>query len=140
MSRWYLRETGGALLGWRDGPDAVVARALGPGPGAHHGFRSFEPDATWQVEQGRRIYRGSGRTIAYIGDWHSHPIGALAPSAQDRGAVEIIATDAGFRAPEPLSALVAGTLGGWRPSRLAVYLWRDQQFEQMQLIECRLGR
>lgn len=139
MSRWWLRETGGALLGWRDGPDAVVARGLGPGPRAQHGFRSFEPDAAWQVEQGRRIYRESNRTIAYIGDWHSHPIGALVPSAQDREAVETIATDPGFRAPQPLSAVVAGRLAGRRQFRLTVYLWRGQQFDEMEIVACRLG-
>ncbi len=44
---WLIRETGGALLGWRDGSGVVVAHVLGPGPEAKHGFSSFEPDAEW---------------------------------------------------------------------------------------------
>lgn len=133
--RWRFRETGGALLGWRSGRDAVVARVLGPGPKAKHSLSYFEPDADWQVEQGRRIYADSGRTVAYLGDWHTHPGGGISPSVQDKKAARLIAKDDGFRAPEPLSAVMPRSRT--RPSaesRLAVYLWADGKFEPMEML------
>lgn len=125
---WRLRETGGALLGWRDGMDYVVSRALGPGPGAKHRFSSFEPDAEWQGQQGRRIYARSGRTIAYLGDWHSHPRGGATPSRQDIDTMNDIACDPDFRAPAPLSAIAVGS-GFFRrrfSCRLYVFVWNGQ--------------
>ncbi|MDX6587277.1 MAG: hypothetical protein QOI31_1750 [Solirubrobacterales bacterium] len=134
--RFRLRETGGALLGWRDGADAVIAHVLGPGPDAKHGFRSFEPDGPWQVEQGRLIYEESGRTVAYIGDWHTHPFAAPIPSQQDRRAAGLIAADEDFRAPEPLSAIVGAPwpdrVRGLAP-RLSVYCWAGEDFEAMKI-------
>lgn len=141
--RWRLRETGGALLGWRDGNDAVVARVLGPGPNASHGFRSFEPDGEWQQEQGEEIYFASGRTIAYIGEWHTHPFSAPLPSSQDRLTAAKIAADSCYRAPKPLSAIIGCS---WRPFRsvdpdltLVVYMWIEDTFRKMRVQRCVLG-
>lgn len=121
--RWSIRETGGALLGWRQEGHAVIAVTLGPGPNAKHGLSSFEPDAAWQLEEGKRIYVESGRTISYVGEWHTHPRGAPRPSRQDRKTAEQLATDPGFRAPHLLYA-IAGKRplrgGGWR---LDIYQW-----------------
>lgn len=105
-SRWRFRETGGALLGWRENREYVVEVVLGPGPRAKHGFFHFEPDAAWQAERGREIYLSSGRTIAYQGDWHSHPYRSPHPSKQDLRTASDIADDPGFRAPEPVYAIV----------------------------------
>lgn len=124
--RWPLRETGGALLGWREGDDSVVARVLGPGPKARHGRRFFEPDSEWQNEQGRRIYRQSGRTVAFLGDWHTHPLGAPRPSGQDKRTARILAEDADFRTPVPLYA-IAGRRG--RRGLALGHRWRLAMFE-----------
>lgn len=129
--RWRTRETGGALLGWRDGDATVVARILGPGPQARHGVRWFEPDVKWQNEQGSRIYRASGRTVAYLGDWHTHPLGAPRPSRQDAETAKLIAEDTAFRAAIPLYAILGrslGSLASGSPWRLAVFEWRDDDF------------
>jgi integrative and conjugative element protein (TIGR02256 family) len=138
--RWPLRETGGALLGWRGDGEAVIASVLGPGPSARHGLRSFEPDAEWQNEQGRRHYRESGRTIAYLGDWHSHPHGGATPSDQDRETAEMIATDPAFRTPQPLYAIASKP---WRALRLrawqlTVYEWTGEQFVPLDVEACEL--
>lgn len=122
--RWKIRETGGALLGWRDGTDSVVARVLGPGPKAVHRRHSFEPDGEWQNRRGAAIYRASGRTIAYLGDWHTHPLGSPRPSKQDKDTALLIADDADFRTPTPLYAIIGRST--WPASRrrrcqLAVY-------------------
>jgi integrative and conjugative element protein (TIGR02256 family) len=103
--RWPIRETGGALLGWREADQWVIAQILGPGPHAKHRLSSFEPDAVWQNEQGHRIYRESGRTIRYLGDWHTHPRGMPRPSRQDRRTARLIAEDPDFKTPQPLYAI-----------------------------------
>lgn len=138
-NQWHVRETGGALLGWIDGDDAVVARVLGPGPNAKHGFRYFEPDGKWQGEEGRRIYVASGRMVAYIGEWHTHPFAAPVASDQDRRAAKAIATDEGFRASQPLSAIIGAQ---WRDrlpgsrSSLTVYRWVNEDFEAVEIRRC----
>lgn len=105
LQGWPLRETGGALLGRREGDLAVVETVLGPGPEAHHGLSSFEPDHEWQQAEGARIYRESGRTVAYLGDWHSHPRGPALPSTTDQETAKMIAAEEAFRAPRPLYAI-----------------------------------
>lgn len=128
--RWRLRETGGALLGWRSDTEVVVRRVLGPGPKAKHGFSHFEPDAAWQGARGREIYAESGRTIAYVGDWHTHPRGRATPSRQDRKVMREIAADSDFRAPNPLSAIVGrpwfDSLRGRAPD-LVIYAWHGTE-------------
>jgi integrative and conjugative element protein (TIGR02256 family) len=134
---WRVRETGGALLGWRSGSDAVIKRVLGPGPNAKHGFTFFEPDGEWQVVQGRRVFKESKKTIRYIGEWHSHPLARPIPSEQDRKTARQIAEDPDFMAPQPLSAII-GT--SWhRRLRgadldLKVYVWVDEQLQEMEII------
>lgn len=109
---------------------------------ARHGLRSFEPDVRWQQREGERIYRESGRRVAYIGDWHTHPFAAPTPSAQDRGAARLIAGEASFRSPTPLSAIVGSR---WRDQirgtgpELAVFVWRSKEFAQMSITLCDLG-
>lgn len=129
--RWRVRETGGALLGWRDRDNTVVARVLGPGPDARHGFRSFEPDGAWQNELGAEIYSESGRTIAYLGDWHTHPRGPARPSHQDRETAKIIATDKGFRTPTPLYAIAARRFGRRKRWELVMFEWHDGKLEEV---------
>lgn len=128
--RWVLRETGGALLGWHDETDVVVQMVLGPGPRAKHGFSHFEPDAQWQGNRGREIYTESGRTIAYVGDWHTHARGLPIPSRQDKRTMATIADDNDFRAPNPLSAILGRPLLSAvrrRPHELLVYVWNGKR-------------
>jgi len=113
--RWTLRETGGALLGWRDGDRSFVARVLGPGPRARHRRHSFEPDTRWQNEQGAKLYVDSKRTIAFQGDWHTHPFGAPTPSRQDRDTARSLAEDRAFRTPVPLYAILGRS--SWHSGR-----------------------
>src|SRR5680860_325725 len=136
--RWRLRETGGALLGWRDGADVAVACVLGPGPDARHRLRSFEPDGPWQVAQGRRIYAATDRTVAYLGDWHTHPFGWPTPSRQDETAARQIAEDADFRTAEPLSGIVGRAPRG-RP-RLVMHAWDGEALTPIETISCGLER
>jgi integrative and conjugative element protein (TIGR02256 family) len=117
----------------------VIASVLGPGPNAKHRLSSFEPDAAWQNEIGQDIYRWSGRTITYLGDWHTHPRSTPSPSGQDRRTVAMIASDPRFRAPTPLYAII-GRARRRRRRRwcLALWEWRDGHLTPLNLELCDL--
>lgn len=77
-------ETGGVLLGWRDGENKVVAGIIGPGPRALHGRYTFVPDDRWHSAQIDKAFEVSSGDLDYLGDWHTHPDGGLAMSMLDR--------------------------------------------------------
>lgn len=129
--RSRLRETGGALFGWRGPEGPFVTWVLGPGPKAHHGWSSFEPDGEWQNAEGARIYRATDRRVAYLGDWHTHPRGGHRPSSQDLKTARMIADDEAFRAPTPLYAIAHRSRwlhGDWR---LTIYEVRGEKLVQL---------
>lgn len=134
---WKLRETGGALLGWREDDQTVVAHVLGPGPNAVHRQHSFEPDGPWQQRQGAHIYRDSGRMVTFLGDWHTHPFGAPMPSSQDSKTATMLADDPRFRTPVPLYAILGRTT--WprarrqRRCKLVVYELRERKLEPIEV-------
>jgi integrative and conjugative element protein (TIGR02256 family) len=130
--RWPLRETGGALLGYREAEVALVERVLGPGPDAVHGYRHFEPDGRWQQREGERIYADSGRTVAYLGEWHTHPHGGPYPSRQDRETAKMIAGESSFRAPRPLYAIASKR---WFALRGRSWSLRMMEFDRGELTE-----
>lgn len=111
-------ETGGLLLGWRDGLDHVVVGILGPGPRALHGRFMFVPDHSWQVEQLRNAFNQSGGDLRYLGDWHTHPRGVAQMSELD----EKTLTRIGRKVAGAIMLIAAGhqdnwTLGSWVAGR-----------------------
>lgn len=114
------KETGGVLLGyWSDNRvDVVITSAVGPGPRALHRRRSFVPDYRYHESEVARVYRESGRRIAYLGDWHSHPNGPLKLSMIDLMTQLRIALSHKARAPMALMFILAGGTpwrsGVWR--------------------------
>ena len=112
-------ETGGVLMGYWARPysEVVVTATIGPGPNARHEATRFLPDADYQDGEIARLYHGSGRTVTYLGDWHSHPDGGLALSRADRLTLRRIATTPAARAPVPLMAILADG----QPWRLGVW-------------------
>lgn len=121
-------ETGGVLLGyWVRQPTAsartrrkefgsivtpeyelVVAQSVGPGPHAVHLPDAFIPDHEFQETEIARVYRASGRTVTYLGDWHCHPCGPAVLSRKDLVTLNRIAGDPCARAPTPLMLIVKG--------------------------------
>jgi integrative and conjugative element protein (TIGR02256 family) len=102
-------ETGGVLLGWRHSPtETVVTGLVGPGPDAEHHPTWFRPDTNWQQAQIDKAYADSGRTVAYLGDWHTHPDGTAALSPKDRRTLRRIARHTDARIPQPIMAVLAG--------------------------------
>lgn len=91
---------------WADDA-AVITAVIGPGPGAVSEKRRFRPDGQWQRQEVARLYRVSGRSLTYLGDWHSHPARLPLPSRLDLRTARRIATFKESRASNPL-ILIAG--------------------------------
>jgi len=110
--RTFPNETGGILMGWWSADDhgATVRSVIGPGPKAQHGRYTFIPDDEWQEREVARLYQESGRTLSYLGDWHTHPYGIPTPSIRDRRTLCRIARHRAARAPQPLM-LILGVSG-----------------------------
>ncbi len=125
-------ESGGVLLGWceQDGDGVVVAGVLGPGPGATHKRTRFSPDTGWQRREIARVYEASGRTLGYLGDWHSHPGGTATPSRRDERTARRIARSRSARVPRPVILILPGRNESWSP---APYRLTDRSLRTMEL-------
>ncbi|WP_442881348.1 Mov34/MPN/PAD-1 family protein [Brevundimonas sp.] len=105
----YPLETGGMLLGWRDGNSKIVTGFIGPGPSALHGRYMFLPDHRWQVEHLRHAFLASGGDLDYLGDWHTHPDGVAKMSDQDSQTLRKICR----RVPHATMLIRAGHPSSW---------------------------
>lgn len=125
-------ESGGMLIGyWSENGDAVITNVVAGGPGATRRPNSFVPDGRWQQERLEEIYNRSGRLHTYIGDWHSHPAGALRPSRRDRATARKIAGASEARAPQPLTLITVKDEHAWR---WRVFRYRSRRnFKQLTL-------
>jgi integrative and conjugative element protein (TIGR02256 family) len=72
-------ETGGALFGPPDG--SSVLHAVGPGPNAEHGPRSFRRDLVFTQHEAVRLYQAD--RSHWIGEWHTHIDVPATPSELD---------------------------------------------------------
>jgi integrative and conjugative element protein (TIGR02256 family) len=123
-------ESGGVLLGWHDGhgEELAVVRVLGPGPRAVHKRTRFSPDDDWQREQIALAYEESGRTVSYLGDWHSHPGGSDIPSRRDERTARRIARSRSARARHPVMLILSGAAEVWHPT---AYRYTGRRLERM---------
>jgi integrative and conjugative element protein (TIGR02256 family) len=131
--RRFPKESGGVLLGYRypSGREPTrVVRQIGPGPKAMHRRHRFEPDGKWQDEEIARAYEASGRTLTYLGDWHSHPGGGGRPSGLDRSTARTIAEFKAARASQPLFMILHGGRSEWS---LAPYRYRRRRLGRARL-------
>jgi integrative and conjugative element protein (TIGR02256 family) len=115
------RETGGVLLGYWSGTQAVICSLVSAGPKSQKRNDNFVPDHDFQERQIATLYKASGRLHTYLGDWHSHPDGLPLPSGLDRRTLKKIARYGPARAPMPLMLIVAGRPGDWQ---VAAWIYR----------------
>jgi integrative and conjugative element protein (TIGR02256 family) len=125
-------ESGGVLLGWRGERDEEIAvvGVLGPGPRALHRRSRFSPDTGWQRREIARVYEASGRTVSYLGDWHSHPGGGETPSRRDQRTARRIARARSARVKRPVMLILSGAGERWRA---VPYDYLDGRLERMRL-------
>ncbi|WP_179296583.1 MULTISPECIES: Mov34/MPN/PAD-1 family protein [unclassified Mesorhizobium] len=134
--RYYPVETGGVLLGWRDGADRIVTGLLGSGPKALHGRHAFLPDHAWQMIHIREAFEGSSGDLDYLGDWHTHPDGVASMSDLDCRTLSKIAR----RVKSPLMMIAAGggstwTINGWLGSRSSFWRRLSPNLETIRLLD-----
>lgn len=99
-------ESGGILLGYLAGNEAVVTAWADGGPLAVRKRESFIPDQEYQIKSIATIYEKYRRQITYIGDWHSHPHGPFVPSSRDKRTLRNIAQFREARIPTPVMLIV----------------------------------
>lgn len=83
------------------------------GPKADRTTSGFAPDGLWQLEVLAERYAESGRTLEYLGDWHSHADGSVTSSFKDLRAAVGIARTPLARAPQPLMVIFRSREGRW---------------------------
>jgi integrative and conjugative element protein (TIGR02256 family) len=120
-------ETGGVLVGWRNGSDWIATGLIGAGPKAMHGRYAFVPDHAWQVKQLAEAFAESGGDLDYLGDWHTHPTGPVQMSVADRRTLRRIAR----RTENPLMIIMdpsasGGDVGAWHCKRVG---WLSSKIE-----------
>ena len=118
-------ETGGALFGFVDGENVIVACAYGPGSRARHRPASFEPHRPTTEAIMRAVREESSRRFRFLGSWHTHPGGVAAPSGRDTATAAEIADDGAVLLPSPLLLIQATRrVGrGAEPTDLAAWRW-----------------
>jgi len=110
-------ETGGILVGFRDGQNIIVTRAIEvPSPNAtSHSYRSDHTVAQIELERDRSNHPAD-LLSGYVGEWHTHPA-PVGPSWIDRVSIGRIA----WRAEAPIALVVchaaSATFWGMLPKR-----------------------
>jgi integrative and conjugative element protein (TIGR02256 family) len=122
-------ETGGVLLGTRDrrARRAFVSELVDAGPRAQRESHRFTPDGPWQRARIAERYEASGRVLAYIGDWHSHP-GGNGPSPLDRSTARRIADTPRALCAHPIFLIATRVKAGWE---LRAYRFGARRFSRI---------
>lgn len=109
-------ETGGIILGHRNGLDVVVLQVVGAGPAAIRTTTGMRPDHDYQVRAIREAFAASDGAVTYLGDWHSHPDGSAGLSDRDRRTLRNVARERDAFCPEPAMLILASVEDGvWLP-------------------------
>lgn len=106
------RETGGTLVGYysKDLREAFVTRALEADTGAHKQHARFYRPSDDVDGQLARIYEESGGLTHYLGEWHTHPDAAPAPSTMDLSTLRGLASSRSVATDTPFMVILGGTL------------------------------
>lgn len=98
-------ETGGALFGYWAGEAVVVVAATGPGSGRRR-RRSFVADHDHTQRAIDHFFEQSGGAHHYLGSWHTHPTGPLAPSPRDLDTLQQMRRQPELILPRPVVVVV----------------------------------
>jgi integrative and conjugative element protein (TIGR02256 family) len=101
------QETGGILVGRRQGSEVLVVAASDAGPNAVSTPERFVRDGEHcQRFLAEQVARHGEDPIDYIGEWHSHPGASADPSPRDLASLEEIAQDPQYLTRCPVSLIV----------------------------------
>lgn len=100
-------EVGGIVLGepGTEEEPSTIHCLSGPGPNAKRRIFSFEPDTAFTQHELERWWYETDGQVTFLGDWHTHPCGALAPSKTDLDALAKMAMTPSFGIATPLSLI-----------------------------------
>jgi integrative and conjugative element protein (TIGR02256 family) len=76
-------ETGGILLGCVRGPHLEITGFTFPGPTDVRTLSRFVRQDESHEEAAKKAWVASDRTVSFIGEWHTHPVGKPIPSNID---------------------------------------------------------
>ncbi|MFX0577118.1 Mov34/MPN/PAD-1 family protein [Nocardia nepalensis] len=100
------KETGGILLGDYGGDGSVRVRFAGtPGPHAIRRHDFFLRDLEHTRVYAEQCYRHYG--VAWVGEWHTHPVHAPIPSPRDLATYDALSTDPELDFSHDFLALIA---------------------------------
>lgn len=132
-----IKETGGILIGYKDkSGNHVITHATGPGPNAYHGLTCFEADHKYCQSILNNIFDLTRGELTFIGDWHTHPWGALDISSRDYKTLIELASDNRARTPLPIIAIYRPeihVLGCSRKHSFAAYSLQNSSMEAKSL-------
>lgn len=107
----------------------IVIELIAAGPSCRRKRTRFDPDGAWQRTRIAERYEASGRTLAYLGDWHSHPEGN-GPSGLDRATAQRIAGTEAARCPHPVFVIVTRLTESWS---ILAYRFASRRFRRIEV-------
>lgn len=103
IERYAPLETGGSFFGYlSEDSDLVITHLIEAGPFAKRTAFSFEPDQKYQLQIMEELFFESGKSLSYLGDWHSHPSSSADLSLRDRRTLAKIAKSSEAKCPQPI--------------------------------------
>lgn len=99
-------ESGGILLGYRRGTHLHVTEATAPQPSDQGSRTRFLRSASPHQQAALTRWRDSGKTVDYLGEWHTHPEACPSPSMIDTSGWGRIYS----KRRVPMLFIIAGTL------------------------------
>jgi integrative and conjugative element protein (TIGR02256 family) len=104
------REAGGILIGSYRGPHVEILHCTTPLPADRRHWNMFDRSDPGHREEAMRRWQDSGRTMTFVGEWHTHPEPVPSPSFLDRSTWKRIARRHKIG---PLVFVIRGTSGWW---------------------------
>lgn len=123
-------ETGGVLFGEKDDASRIVwvDDATGPPPDSAQSPDEFICGVEGVQEAGEAKAKQSGRTVHFVGMWHTHPATEAIPSPRDVGGMKRILTESELSPKGALLLIVGGTAAEFKPEHLGAYVFKREAF------------